>query len=314
MKKEGMIPFLVIILLLSITIVSQAKDLKVKVIVENANVRLEPDLGSQIIAKVPLGTVLQSEGKTGEWHLVILPADEKGFVVSGYIHQSVLEEIVEEIKEVPKVKEEKPKAAPPLPPEVYVPKRVEKESRLGIGIRGGYAMPSEEKYGGGLEYGGNFSFIIIKYVAIELSGLRFQTNVEGDPEELSKGKLSAMPIQLSIQARFPINGKFAPYILGGGGYYLNSFSIDAGITDDWNDLGFDVEEKVENTIGFHFGAGIDLFFTKNIALNADFRYCLAKVEGSWSLTDQVGGTEASGELKDLSLNTIMFGVGMKFCF
>ncbi|MFQ6083359.1 MAG: OmpW family outer membrane protein [Candidatus Aminicenantia bacterium] len=311
MNKKGMI--LGIILLLSLAVVSHAADLKVRIIVDKASIRLKPDLTSQIIAQVPLGTILQAERKTGEWYKVNLPPNERGFIVSGYIHQSIVEEIVE------KIPEEKPLVAPPpVPPppalQVYVPKKVEIGPKSGIGIRAGYAMPSEEKYGSGLKYGANFCFGITKNIAIELSGLRFQSNVEEDPEALSKGKLSAIPIQLSIQGRFPINNQFVPYVLGGAGYYLNSFTFDEDLTDAWDALGFDIEEKVENTTGFHFGAGIDYFFTDNIALNADIRYCIVKTKGSWTITDQIGGTETSEDLEDLNLNSIMFGVGLKFFF
>jgi len=138
--------------------------------------------------------------------------------------------------------------------------------------------------------------------------------VEGDPEALSKGKLSVMPIQLSIQARFPISWRFLPYLVGGGGYYLNRFNLDQEITDAWDALGFDIEEKVENAIGYHIGAGIDLFISKNIALNADVRYFITKIKGSWTLTDQIIGTETSGDLEDLNLNSLVFGGGLKFYF
>ena len=123
-----------------------------------------------------------------------------------------------------------------------------------------------------------------------------------------------MPIQLSIQARFPISWRFLPYLVGGGGYYLNQFNLDQEIIDTWDALGFDIEEKVENAIGYHLGAGIDLFLTKNVALNADVRYFMAKIKASWTLTDQIIGTETSGDLEDLNLNSLIFGGGLKFYF
>jgi len=95
---------------------------------------------------------------------------------------------------------------------------------------------------------------------------------------------------------------------------LNRFNLDEEITDVWDAFGFDLEEKVENAIGYHLGAGIDLFITKNIALNADVRYCIARIKGSWTLTDQIIGTETSGDLEDLNLNSLMFGAGLKYCF
>ncbi len=95
---------------------------------------------------------------------------------------------------------------------------------------------------------------------------------------------------------------------------MNKFNLDEEITDSWDALGFDIEEKVENAIGYHIGAGIDIFITKNIALNADVRYCMAKIKGSWTLTDQVISTSISGDIENLSLNSLIFGGGFKFYF
>ena len=287
---------------------------KIKAISEKASIRAEPSIKSKITHKVPLGITLQSVGKAGEWYKVDLPPDKKGIVVSGYIHQIFVEEIVKKVPRVPKIKVKKPRIAPISPPKTYRPKKIEIRPKSYIGAMVGYAMPSEKNYGSGFKYGGSLCLGITKNIAIELSGLRFQSNVEGDPEALSEGKLSIMPIQISIQARFPIAGQFVPYVLGGAGYYLSSFALDEGIISDWDVLGFDIEEEVENATGFHFGAGIDLFLTKNLALNADLRYCIAKTKGSWTLTDQFAGIETSGNLEALNLNSLMFGAGLKFYF
>lgn len=69
---------------------------EIQVTLEKANVRAEPDFGSEIIHQVQLGIALQSVGKTGEWYLVNLPLDEEGLIISGYIHQSFVQEIPEE--------------------------------------------------------------------------------------------------------------------------------------------------------------------------------------------------------------------------
>ena len=214
----------------------------------------------------------------------------------------------------PKTEEKKPTIIPVSLPKTDVPKEIKIKPTFFIGLQAGYAMPLENIYSRGLQYSGSICLRISKNVSVELSGLSFQSDVEGNPEALSKGKLSVMSIELSIQARFPISGRFVPYLLGGGGYYLNRINLDKEIPEAWDTLGFDIEEKVENALGYHYGAGIDLFFTKNIALNANFRYCIAKIKGSWTLTDQISGTKTSGDLGDLNLDSLMFGAGLKFCF
>ncbi len=99
-RHQGILLSLFIVFLFLLIEIAFPANLKVRVIVDKANVRLKPSLNSQIISKVPLGTVLESEGKFGEWYRVNLPPDEYGFTVSGYIHESVVE-VVEEIPEVP---------------------------------------------------------------------------------------------------------------------------------------------------------------------------------------------------------------------
>jgi len=125
---------LFILLLLIITEIILAAELKVKVTAQQADIMLRPDVNSKIIAKVTFGTVLESDLKEGKWYRVNLRPDESGFVISGYIHENMVE-VVEEIKEAPKeekapeitppavkeppVKEEKP---PPIKPR-YAPRR-----------------------------------------------------------------------------------------------------------------------------------------------------------------------------------------------
>ena len=90
--------------------------LKVRVVASQANIRLKPDLQSAVISKVPLGGILDVVKKEGEWYHIKLPADEKGIVVTGYIHQSTVEvvdaieekKITEDLIEKPAIKEPEP--------------------------------------------------------------------------------------------------------------------------------------------------------------------------------------------------------------
>lgn len=68
---------------------------KIQVILEKTNIRAEPDFISEVIHQVQLGISLHAVGKAGEWYLVNLPPDEEGLIISGYIHQSFVQEIQE---------------------------------------------------------------------------------------------------------------------------------------------------------------------------------------------------------------------------
>ena len=314
------------LLFLSLLLLSQEN--KLQVTAARAYIYADANINSSIIETVEKGTILNqiSAGKIRYiWYRVSYYSKKRSNVVLGFIQISSVEIMrgAPKIKEkkptvIPvsrsKIIEKKPTVIPVLRKKTYAPKKLKLGPKSGVGFLAGYAMPAENNYSSGLKYGGNICLGITKNVSIELKGLSFQSDVEGNPEALSKGKLSIIPIQLSIQARFPISWRFLPYLLGGGGYYLNRFNLDEEIIDAWDALGFDIEEKVENAIGYHFGAGIDLFITKNIALNADIRYFIAKIKGSWTLTDQIIGTENSGSLEDLNLNSLIFGGGLKFYF
>ena len=62
---------------------------KLKVVTEQANIRLKPSIGSIIIKQVPEGTILESTGQEGEWYLIQLTPDELE-QVSGYVHESMV--------------------------------------------------------------------------------------------------------------------------------------------------------------------------------------------------------------------------------
>jgi len=68
---------------------------KIQVLLEKTNIRAEPDFISEVIHQVQLGISLQAVGKAGEWYLVNLPPDEEGLIISGYIHQSFVQEVKE---------------------------------------------------------------------------------------------------------------------------------------------------------------------------------------------------------------------------
>jgi outer membrane protein W len=324
--KKTIFTIIAMFLLFISSLLSQEN--KLQVTAARAYIYADPSIDSSIVETVEKGTVLNqiSPGKIRYvWYRVSYYSKKKSTVVVGFIQTSSVK-ILQGAPKIARAERQKPKnmqkefsviSAPPG--QIYVPRPyVAKEFKLGpksgIGLLAGYAMPAENNFGNGLKYGGNICLGITKNISIELKGLSFQSDVVGDPEALSKGKLSVVPLQLSVQARFPVSSRFSPYLLGGGGYYLSNFNIDEEITDAWDALGFDIEEKVENAIGYHIGVGIDLFITKNIALNADLRYCLAKIKGSWTLKDQIIGTETSGDIEDLNLNSLIFGGGLKFYF
>ena len=105
MKSLKTILALVLFILIAANFIF-SEELKVRVTVEKANIRLRPTTQSTIVSTVPLGAVLEVIKKEGNWYFVKLPSDEKGIVVTGYIHQSIVE-VIEEMEIVEKVEEKK---------------------------------------------------------------------------------------------------------------------------------------------------------------------------------------------------------------
>jgi opacity protein-like surface antigen len=99
--------------------------------------------------------------------------------------------------------------------------------------------------------------------------------------------------------------------VAGGDYHLNTFNLNKEIADSWNNLGFNIQESVEHTFGFHFGAGFDFFLIENIAINADIRYYTANLTGKRTLADKASQVEVSGTIDNMNLNSLQAVISVK---
>jgi opacity protein-like surface antigen len=96
--------------------------MKIKVTAEQANLREKPDIGSSIVQQIPEGTVLEADKKDGEWYFVRYTLEDGG-VIGGWIHESLVEVVVEGAQ--PKPEEKTPaREAPPR-------ERVSRPGRIG---------------------------------------------------------------------------------------------------------------------------------------------------------------------------------------
>jgi outer membrane protein W len=184
--------------------------------------------------------------------------------------------------------------------------------RISLGLIGGYI--STPKYGSGPSFGGTLMLGITKNIALEVRTSRFQGAVPGETNGLSKGRLITMPIQLSLQVRIPVGSRIVPYILGGGGYFLNDFKIDSTIASGWSAVGFTINEDIEGSAGFHFGTGLDFLLSSHVGLNVDVRYSFTAAKGTWKLIDKYGVAQETGSLPDLKINPLAAGLGIRFGF
>ena len=299
---------------------------KVSVKVPRANIRLMPTTQSAIIHQASSGTELKHLAKTGNWHRVNLDPDEEGLVLSGYIHQNIVNEIYETFPPPPdpekkpetepaRIKEkEEPEPEPEPVQEIPALRKKDRGMYCWAGGGAGYTMPAESYFGKGVNFGVTFGLEIAKYLAVELRVPYFQSDVLGTAEGLSSGRLSSLSLMLSTQARYPLFDIFVPYLVAGGDYHLNAFRLNEEIAQSWNQLGFNIEESVDHTFGLHLGAGMDVFLVDNIALNMDVRYYTAKLTGKRTLANQISEEMTSGTIDNLTFNSLQAAISVKLFF
>jgi len=269
---------------------SYCEQMKVRVIVRMANVRENPSLKSDVIGRVKRGTILQADGKEDEWYRVRLPLKLPGYALPGYIHESIVKEVRDDVPET-EFESQKELIGISFP-----------SCSMDVGM--GYSAFSERYYGGGMRFECSFNCKLSDKFGLSLELLKFEAPVEADPGGFSKGELSVIPIQLSLQWHYPVNKKISPYIFGGLGYYINSFTIDKELSEF-------LEEDIENAFGFHFGVGMDYVISNHLAFTSDVRYSVVKTEGTWTIRAE---TPASGKINDVNLNAFQFGIGIKYLF
>jgi len=145
-ESEGKAFFcLVVAFLLILPITAHAEKQKIRVIVENASIRMKPDIQSEAIKSPPLGSLFDVERKVGEWYEIRFPT-EVGVLVTGYIHEMFVEvekeekEQPEPEKEAPKKPERKTPPSPPPSPKKGPPPIPQKTPapRAELAIRGAY--------------------------------------------------------------------------------------------------------------------------------------------------------------------------------
>ena len=131
-------------LLSLLSVQAQEQSFRLKVVTELANIRLKPDIGSEIIHQALQGKILESTGKEGEWYIVKFKPDE-GDVTYGYVHESLvialdqptLVKPIEERTKLEKIEKEEEKPATQQPIPAILPSPAPPKSNLELFFSGG---------------------------------------------------------------------------------------------------------------------------------------------------------------------------------
>ncbi len=101
---------------------------RVEVTVDNAIVRVRPEINSEMLDVAAKGETFDVSAKTGAWYKIIVAKNQDGEPVHGYIHEATVT-LVGEVPPKPKVDEETKRAPvvieqPPAPPATPLPREV----------------------------------------------------------------------------------------------------------------------------------------------------------------------------------------------
>jgi hypothetical protein len=251
MNREGghvkkLVFLFVFVSLLAAPVLAAEQAIVLKVKVQVANVRAEPDMNSTVVKKIPADTLLEARQRIGDWYEITV-TDASGAAISGYIHQQVVDVVAgaprepEPVREEPRRPVREPVREEPRQPVERRMAPVSYGSGYGMGgfkVIGGLAMaslryPTEEtaefdKYkkskmglagGIGFDSGGQFGF--------GMNVLYIQKGVKYSGEETKAVKFNA-PVSIdhdqpSLHGQDPIHARFDAVCLGRGRSGLCSF-------------------------------------------------------------------------------------------
>jgi len=298
-----------LMLLMSICLVVGAQDnYVIKVKVQIANVRSEPDLNAQVIVQVKSGELFESLNKTGAFFEITV-TNKEGMEATGYIHSGV----VEVISGGPKTQEpqravrevEEPAPAPAsyssgTPAKRFILRGGLTMSNVSISesLPPGFTKNSQMgiRAGIGYEIGGPNFCIEIGAVYMP-GGFKITGTAEDTPVKVG---VTGSGIGATVLAKFRFMPGSTPYIFGGAdvGYLLSQKSkVTVG---DESQESTDMEGINRIAYGLDFGAGYE-FNLKGLILLAEARYYLG-------LSNQIKDPEEGAYLKP---NGITFGIGIK---
>jgi hypothetical protein len=254
-------------------LLAQGNGTKIKVIVENASIRLKPSLDSEAIEEnIPVGTIYTSDKKVGEWYEIKFES-KLGVALLGYINEMYVEALGEVTSPQPETREPERRTEPPTP--VVREMRVENiEIFAGAGMGfgsflneathytddwvSGFVTGHEEgeiqhKMKSPLGLGLSFSYFLSEGLGLRLRvdpgfgqnisnssslySADFSWSGGGDSIQTqwdTSGSLSVLPLSFDLVYRFP-SGMFSPYLNAGLTFFLANFKADStvGYANAW---------------------------------------------------------------------------------
>lgn len=260
--------FFLLFVFMSTTISMYSQEAKIRIIKEEAVLRLKPNSESLIIKELPLGSEFNVIETIRDWIKVKLPPDEDRIVVTGYIHSSFVTFDIKQVK--PIQSEETSKQI--QPEQITRLSQASFKPKASFSIGGGISSPvgeGSQYWNSGISINANgFGYLSRN---ILLGGYISFNRWTPDENELVSElpnvgidwDISGSAVILEIGPSIRIIGPWTEtqsvnvFAQAGFGYYL--IELDATVKGSY--LGVTYQESIEesqNKPGFNFGGGIIL--------------------------------------------------------
>jgi len=175
-----------------------------------------------------------------------------------------------------------------------------------VHVNGGLSWFLKENIDSGYETGFGFSIPLLKNTALVFNFVYWKSSVHEEIDGLYNGTLSMAPFQASMYYHILESKGFIPYVFAGAGMIFTHFDMEDLITIPE----ISINQKVNNGISFHTGAGSLFKLNDHLALFGEVCFLYRKAEGTTIITDMNNGT--STEKFPLNLNSLVLRFGIKY--
>ena len=297
---------------------SYSSEWKLRVSVEKANIRYEPDLKSPVVTTAAKETILESFEKKGQWFKVIIMSGQEGFVSIGYILSSDVEIISEKLsQETDFWKYEEPGSFQGIGLSLKLTGGMTYFSGgdVGVGTRGMYDQNSDFLLSQGFflevdpwsfhigsELTGDLIIDITSKLGIGFGSGNIHANntsiltfykealIYDRYQITSISGINVIPIRVGLFFSIPIHRLFNISLNGGTGIYFAKYNYSLGSTwENINDIGHVAKAT---GLGFHGGIGLEL----NLHRRAVF---FIECQGRYAKISNFKGTESITEWGEL---------------
>lgn len=256
-KGKWLISFLIAFFLI-LPSITNAQEQKIRVVVEGASIRLQPNMESEVILSPPIGNIFEVEKKVGKWYEIKF-SSEIGVLITAYIHEMFIEVEKEAAKPKDEVIQE-----PVRPQPIYEPPKADRpRGKPMFSLKGGgifilipelysydYSFPSRAETATISEsvYSGNafsfevgLGFFLIPYIEFEGTVSFLSKGLNGSygfelPSQywfnlLASDEMEASPtlkktiLCLGLLIHPVTSGPIRPYFGGGGSYVIGNLEM-----------------------------------------------------------------------------------------